>query len=203
MKIKNVALETVCGITSRFPKNEAPEFAFVGRSNVGKSSLINALMMRKSFARTSSEPGKTQTINFYRITAEQDLYFVDLPGYGYAKVSKITQEKWAKMIEKYLKTSQMLKAVFLLVDIRHEPSAGDKAMYSWLKARGFTDVIVIATKSDKISRGQIPSHLKVIREALGMGKNDLLIPFSSENKSGREEVYSLMEGLIKAEEAEG
>ena len=200
MKVKNVSLETVCGITSTLPKNEAPEFAFAGRSNVGKSSLINALMMRKSFARTSSEPGKTQTINFYRIAAEQDLYFVDLPGYGYAKVSKTTQEKWGRMIERYLKTGKMLKAIFLLVDIRHEPSSADKMMYEWIRAQGFTNVIVIATKSDKLGRSQIPAHLKVIRNSLGMRKEDLLIPFSSVNKSGRDEIYHVMEQLLKPEE---
>ena len=202
MKVKNVALETVCGITSTLPRNEAPEFAFAGRSNVGKSSLINALMMRKSFARTSSEPGKTHTINYYRIQAEQDLYFVDLPGYGYAKVSKTTQEKWGKMIEKYLRTSKQLKAVFLLVDIRHEPSAGDKMMFEWIRANDFENVIVIATKSDKIGRSQIPSHLKVIRNSLGMRKTDLLIPFSATSKAGREEIYAFMDGILSGDAAD-
>ena len=136
MIIKKVELETVCGITSRLPDNEHPEFAFAGKSNVGKSSLINALMNRKSFARTSSQPGKTQTINFYNINDE--LYYVDLPGYGYAKVSVEVKAKWGKMIERYLQKSPMLKCVFLLIDIRHEPSANDKLMYDWIISNGTT-----------------------------------------------------------------
>ena len=157
MKIKNVALETVCGVTSKLPENKFPEVAFAGKSNVGKSSLINALMQRKALARTSAQPGKTQTINFYNVNDE--IYFVDLPGYGYAKVSQTEKEKWGKMIEKYLHTSKQLKAVFLLIDIRHEPSANDVNMYEWMKYQGFAP-IVIATKADKINRSQLPKQLK-------------------------------------------
>ena len=145
MKIKNVELEIVCGITSKLPENQIPEIAFAGKSNVGKSSLINGLMNRKSLARTSAQPGKTQTINFYNVNDE--VFLVDLPGYGYAKVAQTVKEKWGKMIEKYLHTSKQLKAVFLLVDIRHEPSANDVNMYEWIVAYGYFPII-IATKAD-------------------------------------------------------
>ena len=163
MIIRNVELETVCGVTSRLPENILPEFAFAGKSNVGKSSLINALMNRKALARTSAQPGKTQTINFYNINKE--LYYVDLPGYGYAKVSQTEKEKWGKMIENYLHKSKMLKCVFLLVDIRHEPSANDRTMYEWVVYNGFRPVI-IATKLDKINRSQIQKQVKLIRLSL-------------------------------------
>ena len=190
MIIKSVNLETVCGVTSRLPENEAPEFAFAGKSNVGKSSLINALMNRKAYARTSSQPGKTQTINFYKIN--DAFYYVDLPGYGYAKVSLEAKEKWGKMIERYLRRSQMLKLVFLLVDIRHDPSANDKSMYDWIVYNGYHPV-VIATKLDKINRSQRAKQLKTIRQGLGMGAEDILIPFSAETKEGREEIWKLLE----------
>ena len=163
MIIKSAALETVCGITSTLPENLFTEIAFAGKSNVGKSSLINALMNRKSLARTSSQPGKTQTINFYNVNNE--IYFVDLPGYGYAKVSEEIKAKWGKMIERYLKKSKQLKAVFLLIDIRHEPSANDKQMYSWILDNGFKPII-IATKSDKISRNQLQKHIKMVKDVL-------------------------------------
>ena len=195
MKIKNVSLETVCGITSRLPENERPEFAFAGKSNVGKSSLINALMNRKSLARTSAQPGKTQTINFYNINDE--LYFVDLPGYGYAKVSLEAKAKWGKMIENYLKKSQVLHAVFLLVDIRHDPSENDKMMYDWVIHNGYRPV-VIATKLDKLKRSQVAAHVKAVRQGLGMEKEDILIPFSAETKQGRDEIWELIEGMYKA-----
>ena len=130
MVIKNVNLETVCGITSKIPENALPEIAFAGKSNVGKSSLINALMNRKSYARISATPGKTQTINFYNIN--QEFYLVDLPGYGYAKVSEQEKQKWGQMVERYLHSSKQLRAVFLLIDIRHDPSANDKMMYDWI-----------------------------------------------------------------------
>lgn len=197
MIIRKVELETVCGITSTLPENLHPEFAFVGRSNVGKSSLINGLMNRKSYARISSQPGKTQTINFYNINDE--LYYVDLPGYGYAKVSLEVKAKWGKMIERYLQKSSMLKCVFLLIDIRHEPSANDKTMYDWIVHNGYHPVI-IATKLDKIKRSQIQKHVKMIRTGLGMAKEDILIPFSAETKQGREEIWELLEGMIGEEE---
>ena len=190
MIIKTVDLETVCGVTSRLPENTLPEFAFAGKSNVGKSSLINALMNRKAYARTSSQPGKTQTINFYNIN--KALYYVDLPGYGYAKDSLEAKAKWGKMIERYLQKSAMLKMVFLLVDIRHEPSANDKMMYDWVVSNGYHPVI-IATKLDKLKRSQVPKAVKVIRMGLGMEKEDILIPFSAETKQGREEIWELIE----------
>ncbi len=194
MIIKSLSLETVCGITSRLPENVLPEFAFAGKSNVGKSSMINALVNRKSFARTSSEPGKTQTINFYNINKE--LYLVDLPGYGYARTSMETREKWGKMIERYLHTSKMLKQVFLLVDIRHEPSQNDVNMYDWIKYQGFSPV-VIATKSDKLNRSQLPRQIKLVRDTLGMEKDEILIPFSAETKQGRDEIWEVINGAMQ------
>ena len=194
MIIKSVNLETVCGVTSRLPENEAPEFAFAGKSNVGKSSLINALMNRKAYARTSSQPGKNKTINFYKIN--DAFYYVDLPGYGYAKVSLEAKEKWGKMIERYLRRSQMLKLVFLLVDIRHDPSANDKSTYDWIVYNGYHPV-VIATKLDKINRSQRAKQLKTIRQGLGMGAEDILIPFSAETKEGREEIWELLERTVQ------
>lgn len=192
MVIKNVALETVCGITSKIPDNQLPEVAFAGKSNVGKSSLINALMNRKNLARTSSQPGKTQTINFYNIN--NALYFVDLPGYGYAKVSLEIKAKWGKMIENYLKKSKQLKLVFLLIDIRHEPSENDRVMYNWIRDMGFAPVI-IATKLDKINRSQIQKQVKLIREGLKAGSETVIIPFSAETKQGRDEIYALLDQL--------
>lgn len=198
MIIRDVNLETVCGVTSKLPENTLPEFAFAGKSNVGKSSLINALMNRKAYARTSSQPGKTQTINFYHIN--DAVYFVDLPGYGYAKVSLEAKEKWGKMIERYLKRSKMLKGVFLLVDIRHEPSANDKTMYDWVVYNGYRPT-VIATKLDKINRSQVSKHVKMVRNGLGMEKGDILIPFSAQTKQGREEIWQLMEDMMEAADA--
>ena len=192
MIIKNVSLETVCGITSKLPENTLPEIAFAGKSNVGKSSLINALMNRKSLARTSAQPGKTQTVNFYKINGQ--LYLVDLPGYGYARAAVEVKEKWGKMIERYLKNSKMLKAVFLLVDIRHEPSQNDRTMFDWVIYNGFRPV-VIATKLDKINRSQVQKHVKMIRTGLEMEKEDILIPFSSQTKQGRDEIWQLMESM--------
>lgn len=193
MIIKAVNLETVIGVTSKLPENHLPEFAFSGKSNVGKSSLINALMNRKAYARTSSQPGKTQTINFYNIN--DALYYVDLPGYGYAKVALAAKEKWGKMIERYLRQSPMLKMVFLLVDIRHEPSANDKSMYDWIVYNGYHPVI-IATKLDKINRSQIQKQVKLLRQGLGMDKDGILIPFSAETKQGREEIWDLIERVM-------
>lgn len=193
MKIKNADLETVCGITSVLPENVLPEIAFSGKSNVGKSSLINGLLNRKSLARTSSAPGKTQTINFYNVNEE--LYFVDLPGYGYAKVSKGVQEKWGVMIETYLKNSKQLKAVLLLIDIRHEPSQNDRNMYEWIRYNGFNPII-IATKLDKIKRSQIQKHIKMLKTGLNVLPNTTLIPFSASTKQGREEILELISAMI-------
>ena len=190
MIIKSVNLETVCGITSVLPENTRPEIAFAGKSNVGKSSLINALMNRKSYARISATPGKTQTINFYNINEE--LYLVDLPGYGYAKLSEQEKEKWGQLIERYLHGSSQLKAVFLLVDIRHEPSANDKMMYEWVVSQGYHPII-IATKLDKIKRSQVDKHLKMLRTGLSLVPGTKIIPFSSMTKQGRDEIWELVE----------
>lgn len=193
MVIKNVSLETVIGVTSPIPKNQLIEIAFAGKSNVGKSSLINALMNRKSLARISAQPGKTQTINFYNVNHQ--LYFVDLPGYGYAKVSLEEKEKWGKMVEKYLHQSKMLRAVFLLVDIRHEPSANDKQMYEWIRANGFQPII-IATKADKIKRSQLQKQVKIVKTGLGIKGNDVIIPFSALSKQGKEEIYARIDQIL-------
>lgn len=199
MVIKKVDLETVCGITSTLPQNNRPEIAFAGKSNVGKSSLINALMNRKSFARISATPGKTQTINFYNINDE--IYLVDLPGYGYARVSQKEKENWGKMIEKYLHTSKQLQAVFLLIDIRHEPSGNDKMMYDWIVSQGCPPII-IATKVDKLKRSQVDKHIKMVRQGLGLLPGTRLIPFSSVTKQGREEIWNLVETEILTESDE-
>ncbi len=190
MVIKHVELETVCGITSRLPENTQPEVAFAGKSNVGKSSLINGLLNRKSLARTSSQPGKTQTINFYHLNRE--LYLVDLPGYGYAKAGEEVKAKWGRMVERYLHQSKQLKAVFLLIDIRHEPSANDKLMYDWIVANGFEPVI-IATKLDKIKRSQLQKQLKLLRDGLKLVPGTTMIPFSAETKQGRHEIWAVIE----------
>ncbi len=194
MVIRNVGLETVCGITSKLPENLYPEVAFAGKSNVGKSSLINALMNRKALARTSAQPGKTQTINFYNINDE--LYFVDLPGYGYARVSEEIKAKWGKMIENYLKRSKQLKKVFLLVDIRHAPSENDRMMYDWVCSQGF-EPIVIATKLDKIKRSQLQKQVKLIRETLKAKPGTVIIPFSAETKQGRDEIYAILDDILE------
>ena len=196
MVIKKVSLETVCGITSKLPDNRLPEVAFAGKSNVGKSSLINALMNRKSLARTSAQPGKTQTINFYNIN--DALYFVDLPGYGYAKVSGEIKEKWGKMIENYLHSSKQLKTVFLLIDIRHAPGTNDITMYKWILNQGFSPVI-IATKLDKIKRSQTEKQLKLIRETLGTKADTVILPFSAQTKQGRDEIYEMIESCLSYE----
>jgi len=193
MVIKNINLETVCGITSVLPENDKPEIAFAGKSNVGKSSLINALMNRKSYARISATPGKTQTINFYNINDE--MYLVDLPGYGYAKVSEQEKAQWGKLIERYLHTSGQLRAVFLLIDIRHAPSANDKMMYDWIVSNGYHPVIV-ATKLDKIKRSQHAKQIKAVRTGLGLSADDILIPVSSQTKQGIPELWDVIEQFI-------
>ena len=199
MVIRNVNLETVCGISSRIPDNPYIEVAFAGRSNVGKSSLINALMNRKSLARTSSKPGKTQTINFYRVN--QELYLVDLPGYGYAKVAQEIKAKWGRMVENYLHGSRQLKAVFLLLDIRHAPSSNDQEMYSWIVSQGYEPVI-IATKLDKIKRSQVQKQMKLLREGLALPSGTKIFPFSSVTKQGREEIWEVIETFTKGESHE-
>lgn len=196
MKIKNVELQIVCGITSKLPETDKVEVAFAGKSNVGKSSLINALMNRKALARTSATPGKTQTINFYNVN--DVMYLVDLPGYGYAKVSEQEKAKWGQLIERYLNTSKQLKAVFLLIDIRHEPSANDKMMYEWIVSQGYHPII-IATKLDKLKRSQVPKHVKMIKEGLQLIPGTVVIPFSAETKQGREEIWELMDRYLEQE----
>ena len=197
MIIKSAELETVCGITSTLPETEMPEIAFAGKSNVGKSSLINGLLNRKSLARTSSQPGKTQTINYYNIN--HDLYFVDLPGYGYAQVSVEIRAKWGKMVERYLHTSKQLRLVFLMIDIRHEPSENDCIMYDWIVKNGYEPVI-IATKLDKIKRSQIQKNLKIIRQKIQPVEGTIIIPFSAQTKQGKEEILQLIEDRIAESE---
>jgi GTP-binding protein len=199
MIIKSAELETVCGVTSKLPDNQMPEFAFVGRSNVGKSSLINKLVNRKALARTSQQPGKTQTINYFRLN--DSFYFVDLPGYGYAKVSKELQAKWGKMIERYLLKSKQLKLIFQLVDIRHEPSAGDKQMHDWIAANKLPSVVLV-TKADKVSRSQISKQLAMIRKELKLKSSDRLIACSKETGLGFDEVWGVMEEYLNETGAE-
>ena len=199
MVIRQAELETVCGITSRLPENQSPEVAFAGKSNVGKSSLINGLLNRKSLARTSSQPGKTQTINFYRVN--QALYLVDLPGYGYAKVAQEIKAKWGRMVENYLHGYRQLKAVFLLLDIRHATSSNDQEMYSWIVSQGYEPVI-IATKLDKIKRSQVQKQMKLLREGLALPSGTKIFPFSSVTKQGREEIWEVIETFTKGESHE-
>lgn len=194
MIIKNAALETVCGVTSKLPENSRPEVAFAGKSNVGKSSLINALMNRKSLARTSSQPGKTQTINFYNVN--DSVYFVDLPGYGYARVSEEVKAGWGKMVENYLHGSRQLWAVFLLLDIRHKPSENDCVMYDWIRNQGYQPII-IATKLDKINRSQVQRQVKLLRETLRAEKDVRIVPFSAASKQGREDIYEIIEEILQ------
>ena len=195
MQVTSVKLETVCGITSKIPDNKMLEVAFAGRSNVGKSSLINALMNRKSYARTSQQPGKTQTINFYNIN--EQLYFVDLPGYGYAKVSPEMVKKWGKMIDGYLENSKVLRLVFLLVDIRHKSNKNDKQMYDWCINYGFNPII-IATKEDKVKRSQKANLIKEIKNALGVIEGTPVIPFSAVSKSGRDDIWEYIDMVYEA-----
>lgn len=199
MIIKNVSLETVCGITSRLPENRLPEnrlpeVAFAGKSNVGKSSLINALMNRKSLARTSSQPGKTQTINYYNIN--NSLYFVDLPGYGYARANEKVKAQWGRMVENYLHRSKMLRQVFLLVDIRHAPSENDRMMYDWILKNGYSPII-IATKLDKIKKSQIEAQMELIASTLRTEEGTVMLPFSSQTKQGRDEIYEILDKIME------
>ena len=192
MNYQKVEFTISAANASQFARDGIPQIAFAGKSNVGKSSLINALMNRKALARTSSQPGKTQTINFYNIN--EAIYLVDLPGYGYARTSVAEKEKWGVMIERYLHTSQNLKAVFLLVDIRHAPNANDHQMYDWIVQNGYQPII-IATKLDKLKRSQVQKALRTIRDGLSLPKDTLLIPFSAETKQGREEIWLQIDTL--------
>ena len=206
MKIRSAELKTVCGFTSQLPESDLPEIAFAGRSNVGKSSLINALMQRKRLARVGETPGKTRTINFYEIDAlmqpgpeseEESVRFrlVDLPGYGFANVPREEKARWGRMIERYLLRPGDLRAVFLLLDIRHEPNANDRQMYEWILHSGHTPVL-IATKADKIKRSKVPAQLKILREGLQAEKGSVVLPFSALTKSGREEICGRISELL-------
>lgn len=194
MNVNNVELTAVCGRKDQYPNSDLPEVAFVGKSNVGKSSLINCMVNRKSLARTSQNPGKTRTINFYNV--ENIVHFVDLPGYGYAKASKSEIDKWSKMIEEYLLEREQLKSIILLIDIRHEPGANDKMMYEWLKHYGYK-IIIVTTKSDKLKRSQLNKHISIISKSLGLNKEDILVPFSSETKDGRENLWNIIKSVIE------
>ncbi len=195
MIIKTAELETVVGVTTKnLPKNLLPEIAFAGRSNVGKSSLINTLVNRKALARTSGTPGKTQTMNYYKINS--DCYLVDLPGYGYSKTDPGLRRSWGKMIERYLRESDKLRSIFLLVDIRHKPTADDCEMFGWIRTAGFQPV-VIATKLDKLKRSEVSKAVRTVREVLGMKEEERLIPFSSVTRAGREEILELMDTLFE------
>lgn len=187
MKIRNAEITMSAVNKSQYPDEGIPEIALVGRSNVGKSSTVNTLLNRRNFARTSQTPGKTRTINFYLINNE--FFFVDLPGYGYAKIAKSEKEKWGAIMERYLQERDELCAIFLLVDIRHEPTNDDVMMYEWIKHFGY-NCVVIATKADKISRGQYQKHISIIRKKLQMDPNEKVLPISSLKKTGAEEIWN-------------
>ncbi|QXM07362.1 ribosome biogenesis GTP-binding protein YihA/YsxC [Crassaminicella indica] len=194
MKIKSAEIIISAVKEEQYPQDDLPEIALAGRSNVGKSSLINLLVNRRKLARTSSSPGKTQTINFYEINKQ--FRFVDLPGYGYAKVAKASKKQWGKMMDTYLNNRKNLIDVFQLVDIRHAPTQQDKHMYSWIKHFGFNG-IVIATKLDKIKRGQRQKQLNIIRKELCMESEDILLPVSSDTREGKEELWQFITEIFK------
>ncbi|KHD86902.1 ribosome biogenesis GTP-binding protein YihA/YsxC [Heyndrickxia ginsengihumi] len=189
MKVNEVELVISAVRQEQYPDDYLPEFALAGRSNVGKSSFINKMINRKALARTSSKPGKTQTLNFYKI--EQQLYFVDVPGYGFAKVSKVEREKWGKMIETYITSREQLKAVLLIIDVRHAPTKDDRLMYDFLKHYDIP-CIVIATKADKIPKGKWDKHLKIVKETLNLDKRDEMILFSSETGEGKNQAWAAL-----------
>lgn len=193
MNVNNVTLEAVGVKMEQFPTTGLPEIAFAGKSNVGKSSLINGLINRKALARTSGTPGKTRTINYYNV--ENIVYFVDLPGYGYAKAAKSSREQWGKMIEYYLKKRLELKMVVLLVDIRHEPNENDKIMVNWVRGNGLNPLI-IATKADKLNRSQLGKHTAMIKNALNLREDEIVIPFSSVTKLGRDDIWKMFEDTL-------
>ena len=194
MLIRSVDLPYVCGVKSVLPKTGKPEFVLAGRSNVGKSSFVNALLQRKSFARTSSTPGKTRTINFYAVN---DAFFlVDLPGYGYAKTGPVEQEKWDRLIRRYLSEGEDIEEVILLLDSRRVPNEMDLQMFQWILAATGYEPIVIITKMDKLKRSQHTKAIKEIREKLGASKDCMMIPFSAETKSGREEFLELVDKIL-------
>ncbi|MFY9214179.1 MAG: ribosome biogenesis GTP-binding protein YihA/YsxC [Tissierellaceae bacterium] len=189
MKISKSDLQAIAVKPAQYPIDDLPEIAFAGRSNVGKSSFINSMLNRRELARTSSKPGKTRTINFYLVN--DSFRLVDLPGYGYAKVSKAEQKKWGEIIDRYLTSRENLREVILIVDIRHRPTDQDLMMYNWIRSFGFTG-IVIATKADKISRGNWQKHIKIIKDKLNIQDAGLIIPYSSQNKTNREDVWRVI-----------
>ena len=201
MNYQKVEFKLSAAKASQFPRDGVPQIAFAGKSNVGKSSVINRVLQRKNLAYVGSSPGKTIHINYFLV--DETAYLVDLPGYGYAKVTQSEKEKWGKMIERYLHTSRNLKAVFLLVDIRHDPSANDRQMYEWILHNGY-EPIIIATKLDKLKRSQVQKNLKAIREGLQLKKGTTVIPYSATTKQGRDEIWELIDsltGLVPQEEA--
>lgn len=196
MEVINVNLAAVGVKLEQYPEDGRPEVAFVGKSNVGKSSLINAMIGRKALARTSSAPGKTRTINFYDV--EGLMYIVDVPGYGYAKAPKTEIDKWGRMIEEYLEKRQQLAAIVMLVDIRHEPGKNDIIMYNWLKHYGY-DIIVAATKVDKLNRSQVQKHLSIVKKGLNLAPEDRLVGFSGVTKQGVPELWEIIEDVLNLE----
>ena len=194
MQINDVKLDRVLGLDSKIPKGTLNEFVLVGRSNVGKSSFINAICNRKNYAHTSSTPGKTRTINYYLVNNK--FYLVDLPGYGFAKTSIAEQNNWAKFVHKYLETSEMIEEIVMIVDIRHEPSEKDKQMFSWIVANSGFEPIVIATKLDKIKKTEVDKNLKLIKDAFGASDDCEIIPFSAETKDGVKRFLSIIDRLL-------
>lgn len=193
MKIIKSDLHAIAVGPSQYPQDELPEIAFAGRSNVGKSSFINSMINRANLARTSSKPGKTRTINFYIIN--DNFRFVDLPGYGYAQVSKTEREKWGHIIEEYLTERKNLKEIMLIVDIRHEPSAQDVVMYNWIKSFGYTGYVV-ATKFDKIPKTRVQKHINAIKKTLDIKDESLIIPYSSEKKTNKDKAWKILEDIL-------
>ena len=194
MKINKCELEKVCGLTSKIPVNDKKEFVLAGRSNVGKSSFINAVINRKNYARTSSVPGKTRTINYYNV--DDKFYFVDLPGYGYAKASAKEQENWSKFINKYLSTSEMIEEIIMIVDIRHKPSDKDISMFRWIVDNTGFEPMIIATKLDKIKRSEIKKNIQIIKDTFLASDECDIIPFSAETKTGVDEFLKIIENLV-------
>ncbi|KZL93449.1 ribosome biogenesis GTP-binding protein YihA/YsxC [Clostridium magnum] len=193
MEIKQAEFTTSAVLRSQYPTDNRVEIAFVGRSNVGKSSLINTLTNRRKLVKVSGTPGKTKLVNFFLINNE--FYFVDLPGYGYAKVSKVEKESWGKVIETYLLKREQLKKIVLLVDCRHKPTEDDIIMYKWIKYYNY-DTVVVATKIDKLKKSEIQRNLKVIKDTLGLQQDDQLLTFSSLKKLGKEELLQVMEETL-------
>lgn len=199
MKITKSDLHAIAVSPKQYPQDDLLEIAFAGRSNVGKSSFINSMINRVNLARTSGKPGKTRTINFYLIN--EDFRFVDLPGYGYAQVSKVERKKWGSIIEEYLVKRENLKEVVLIVDIRHEPTDDDLMMYQWIKSFNYRG-LVIATKADKISKGKWQKHVKIIKDKLGIDDSSLVIPYSAEKKLNKEKVWKLFEEILDIEKSQ-